>query len=195
MVMRGGLLGVDVLAGAHGQDRGQRVPAVAGGDQHGVDVGALGQELADVGVHLAVVVAVLRSSTYLLTASRLLLLQVADGHELHVGLAHHPLQVAHAAAADADAAADDLLAGRHGAVPAQHGSAGMIAGRARTAPAWAADFRNSRRVASFSACWVSPRAVAFPRGTVRAGSHDRNNAAGCLRIRLCRPAAARCNPV
>ena len=79
-----GLLAVDVLAGLGRQDRGRGVPAVAGGDQHGVDVRP-GQQLADVAVHRAVLVAVLGVDHRLdrLAAAGL---HVADGHELHVRL-------------------------------------------------------------------------------------------------------------
>ena len=44
-----GLLAVDVLAGLGRQHRRRRVPAVAGGDQHGVDVGPV-EQLAEVAV-------------------------------------------------------------------------------------------------------------------------------------------------
>jgi len=97
------------------------VPAVAGGDEHAVDVGALGQELANLGIHAAVAVAVALVDGLLdLLARRLL--GIADRHELHVRFRQHPPQVTHSAAADADAAHHDALAGGHGAVAAQGGS-------------------------------------------------------------------------
>jgi hypothetical protein len=64
------------------------------GDQHRVDIGAFCQELADVAIGLAIVVAVLIVHE-LLHGKPLLFVGIADGDELHVGLAHHPLQVAH----------------------------------------------------------------------------------------------------
>ena len=45
---------------------------------------------------------------------------VAAGHEPHVRLLHEAADDVGAAAADADAAHHDLLAGRHGPVLAQH---------------------------------------------------------------------------
>ena len=54
-----GLLAVDILACLCGEDRGGAVPAVARGDEHGVEVGPR-QQLAEVGVGLAVLVPVLR---------------------------------------------------------------------------------------------------------------------------------------
>jgi len=42
----GRFLTINILARPHGPDRSQRVPAVAGGDQHGLDIRALGQKLS-----------------------------------------------------------------------------------------------------------------------------------------------------
>ena len=46
-----GFFAVDVLAGVGGQDGGGAVPAVAGGDQEGVDIGA-GEQFLEVVVGL-----------------------------------------------------------------------------------------------------------------------------------------------
>src|SRR5262249_38166356 len=106
-----GLLGVDVLAGLHGQDRGEGVPPVAGGDQDGVDALVLFQHLAEVaegGAVLAAVVLVRHPLDRL--AARLL--HVADGHKLHFLLPQHPLEHEGAAGADADAGEVDARVGR-----------------------------------------------------------------------------------
>jgi hypothetical protein len=95
------------------------VPAVAGGDQHRVEVGPLGQELPDLGEHRAVLVAVLFIDVFL-DRLALDLLEVADGEHADVLLAHDPTQVVHAAPADADRAELDLLAGWHRAVASEH---------------------------------------------------------------------------
>ena len=113
-----GLLAVDVLAGLHGQDGTQGVPVVAGGDQHGVDVGP-SEQIEHVAIHGAIVVAILLVGHGL---DRLAALgpDVAYGHELHVRLGHHALdQVVPAARADADGPQHDAFAGRHQAVAAQ----------------------------------------------------------------------------
>ena len=114
------LLGVDVLARPHRHDRRQRVPAVAGGDQDRVDVRAGGEELAHLGIHLAVGVAVVLVD-HLLDGLAAHLPGVADRDELDVLLAEHPVQVELAAGPDADAAEHDALAGRDRAAAAQCG--------------------------------------------------------------------------
>ena len=119
----------------------RRVPVIARGDQHGVDVGP-GQQLEHVAVGGAIVVAVLgvgHGLDRLPPAGP----DVADGHELHVRLGDHALQVVPAAGADADGAQHDPLAGRHDAVAAQRPGR-QIAGSATPATA-AARPRNSRR--------------------------------------------------
>ena len=115
------LLRVDVLAGPHRQDRRQGVPAVARGDQHGVDVRPLGQEAVDLGIHRAVVV-VVTVVNVALHRQPPFLLQVADGDELHLRLAHDPIQIVHPAALDADAANENSFAGRRGAVLSERSS-------------------------------------------------------------------------
>jgi len=87
-----GLLGVNVLAGPHGHDRGERMPPIARGNEQGVNVGTRGEELAHVRVHLAIAVAVLLVDQFLdMLAPHLP--HVADGHELDVLLRQHPAQI------------------------------------------------------------------------------------------------------
>ena len=82
--LRAGLLAIHVLAGLGRVDREHGVPVRAGRDQHRVDIGA-GQELAQVAIRRAVLIAVLGIDQPLdgLAASRL---DVAHRHELHVRL-------------------------------------------------------------------------------------------------------------
>ena len=90
----------------------KRMPVVAGGDQHAVDIRALRQELADVPVHGAILGAIL-AVDHLFDRLPPVFPDVADGDKLDVGLTHHPVQVAAAAAADADARHHDAFAGGH----------------------------------------------------------------------------------
>jgi len=99
---------------------GQRVPAVAGGAQDGVDVRALGKELAEIGVERAVGVAVL-GVHHLLDRLAPTFLGIAHRDELHVFLREHPLEHPGAAAANANPAEHNALAGRHRAVSSQRG--------------------------------------------------------------------------
>ena len=95
------------------------MPAVPCGNQHGIEVRALGQKLGHVVVQLAVLVAVMVVCQFLgPETSRPV--QIAGGHHLNVLFLHHPAQVMAAAAADADAPHDDLFTGRHAAITAQH---------------------------------------------------------------------------
>ena len=50
-------------------------------------------------------------------------LDIANGHEVHVGLLQETAQIVGAPAADADAAQHDAVAGGDAAVPAHHGAA------------------------------------------------------------------------
>ncbi len=112
-----GLLAVDVLAGLRGQDRCRRVPAVAGGDQHRVDVLAR-EQFAEIAIEHAILVAVMLIDQGLAgvpTAG----LHVGDRHALHVRQTEHGLQVVGAAGTDADHAERDLFAGRRRAVQPQ----------------------------------------------------------------------------
>ena len=114
----GRFFAIHILARPHGQDRGRGVPAVAGGNQHGIDVGPFGQQLAHVPVRRAILVAVFAVHG-VLGAFAVAFPHIADGHKLHVGLAEHPAQIAGAAAADADGPHHDPLARRHRAVAPQ----------------------------------------------------------------------------
>ncbi len=118
MVMEEGFLAIDVLARPHRHDGRQRVPAVAGGDQDGVEVRALGQELANVAVHGAVLFPYFVSTKFL-TALAPAAVGVADRQELHVRFVEHLAQHGLAPAAQSDAAQQDALAGCRLAVLAQ----------------------------------------------------------------------------
>ena len=106
-----GLFAVNVLAGLGGHHRGRSVPAVARGDQHGVDVLAI-EQLAKIADRLAVVVSVVLVDQRLarLATARL---NVGDHHALHVGHGEHRLDIVGAPGPDADHAQRDLLARRH----------------------------------------------------------------------------------
>jgi hypothetical protein len=93
------------------------VPAIAGGDQHGVEVRPR-QQLAQVAVGDAVPVAVMGvgDGLELLAHPRL---HVAGRDVLHVLFRHHRRQHHLAARADADAAEGDAVAGRHPATAAE----------------------------------------------------------------------------
>src|ERR1035437_7791364 len=111
------LLAVNVLARLRRHHREQRMPAVARGDQQGVDILARPQLLL-VGVHRAIVVAVFLVH-HGLDGFTAFIAHVADRHELHVRLTQEAAQIAGAAAADAEAAHADAVAGRYGPVPPQ----------------------------------------------------------------------------
>ena len=102
------LLAVDVFAGLRGGHRGGGVPAVAGGDDHGVDVLA-GQQFAEVAEQPAILVAVVLIDERLagLAAAGL---HVGDRHALDIGQAEHRAQVVRAARTDPDHSERDLLA-------------------------------------------------------------------------------------
>jgi len=114
-----GLLAVDVLAGAHGHDRGRRVPSIAGRDDQSVNVGALGKKLTHVAVDGTIVASVVGVDEFL---DRLppRLLGITHGDEADILLGQHPLDDVRSAPADADTAEHDLLARRNRTVPAQH---------------------------------------------------------------------------
>src|SRR5262249_52459790 len=102
-----GLFAVDVLARPRRQDRRRGVPAVAGGDEHGVNV-APRQQLMEVAVGGAVLGLVMFVHELLarLAPARL---YIADGQALHVGLLKHRLEVVGATRADADDTQRDAL--------------------------------------------------------------------------------------
>jgi hypothetical protein len=111
------------------------VPAVAGGDEHRVDVLAA-QQLAEVPVTAAVGVAVVPVDEPLAGLAPPGL-HVGDGDAAHVGEAQHGLEVAGAARADADHPERDLPAGgglvAAGGAPRQGGRPGKGGRRRRPA--------------------------------------------------------------
>ena len=95
---RAGLFAVDVLARLRGQDRQEGVPAVARGDQDGVNVLAF-PEIIHVRVHLAVVGPVVLVDLRL-DGFAPLVAGIADRTELHVVLSQEGLEIALSAPAD-----------------------------------------------------------------------------------------------
>jgi HEAT repeat protein len=139
---RAGLFAIDVLARLGGIDRRHRVPAVARGDQHRVDILA-GQHVAKIAVHLhAGAVFLLRPLLDALAAG---LLRVGNRHELKHRFVHHDAQDVSAAAADSHPRQRNSLAGSNAAVQTQHAArnkrrhgkqgTGLCGGRQKTPPA------------------------------------------------------------
>jgi len=113
------LLAINILARLRRQDRGHRMPAIARGDEDGVDVGApenLGH-LAGLGAVLVLVVAVDHHANDFAPG----FLNIGIHHELHVGLAEKRLQVLATARANSNAAEHDAVARSDGAVLSEHG--------------------------------------------------------------------------
>ena len=112
-----GFLAIDVLAGVRGEHGGRGVPAVAGGDEHRVNVLSR-EQIAKVRESDAIRVAVVcvhllladppASARASLTAAKL---DFREGEKIRQGVA--------GAVADADAAKDDAVARRDGAVEAE----------------------------------------------------------------------------
>jgi hypothetical protein len=112
-----GFFRIDVLAGLGGEDRAECVPAVAGGDEHGVDVIAV-KDLPHVAMGLAVLVAVVAVDGFADNlAARLL--HVRNGDEADIRVGEEGSEHLAATRADADAAEDDLVAGCDIAVSAK----------------------------------------------------------------------------
>jgi hypothetical protein len=107
------------------------VPAVAGGNQHGIHIGPLGQELAQVGIRSTIFRAVLTVHRVLGGLS-LAFYDITDGDPLHIGLVQHRAQIIGTAAAEADAAHHDPFAGRNGSVTPQRGGRDIPRQRHRT---------------------------------------------------------------
>ena len=112
------LLAVDVLAGLGRQDRRRRVPAVAGGDHHRVDVGAGPAARGSRGRGRNPCCRSARSTSFL-PASRRLACTSQMATQRTSALGQHAAQIVGHAGADADHSQRDPLAGRHGAVAAQ----------------------------------------------------------------------------
>ena len=117
---RCGLLGVDVLPRAHGEDGDAGVPPVPRGGVDRVDVRTR-QQLAHVDVRLAVMVSVVVVDDFLHVVTARFP-HVADGDKLHVLLRQHPA-AHHAAAAttQADAGHGYAVGRRHRAVAPERG--------------------------------------------------------------------------
>ena len=101
-------LAVNVLARFHRRDRDNRMPVVGRGHDDGVDVIAL-QQMAEIVEELGPPVLLLISHTG--GASKMILVDIADGRNLDPGVAEEFLQMVIAAAdADADQAQDHAVA-------------------------------------------------------------------------------------
>ena len=113
------LLAVNVFAGFGGEHAGDRVPPVAGRDQHGVDIGATVDFRHFAGLHAVLVVVLAVGHHADDFAPRFL--HIGDHDELHVGLAEKRFEDLAPARADADAPEHDAVAGCDRAVFAQDG--------------------------------------------------------------------------
>jgi phosphoribosylanthranilate isomerase len=90
------------------------VPVGACGNEHGIDVATI-EEFAEIAIHAAGVVAMMRVDDFLHRLSPSLL-DIAHGCESDVGLFKEAAEVVLSAAADADPADNDPLTRRHGPV-------------------------------------------------------------------------------
>lgn len=112
------LLAVDILSGFRGQHRSQRVPAVPGGDEHGIDVAAA-QHLEHIAAGMAVLVAVFLVGDPLYDFP-LLGLRVGNGQKLDIRLFEKPVAQDHASSPpQTDPGHRDPVARGHVAVQAE----------------------------------------------------------------------------
>ncbi|OPZ03119.1 MAG: hypothetical protein BWZ10_03321 [candidate division BRC1 bacterium ADurb.BinA364] len=108
---------IDVFARLGRQNRSQRMPAVSGGDQQGVDI-VSGQQFEHVAIHRAILVAVMRIG-HLFDQIATLGLDIAHCHEAHIRLGQHAIQHRSPSWPDTQSAKNDSVARRHGSVPAK----------------------------------------------------------------------------
>ncbi|SPE50031.1 hypothetical protein SBV1_1010010 [Verrucomicrobia bacterium] len=126
----GRLLTIDILARPHRQDGSQCVPAVAGGNQNGIHIGPLGQELAQIGIHGTIFIA-------LFTVHRVLgrfppaFPDITDGDPLDITLGQHGTQIIGTTASDSDSAHHDAFAGRNGSITPERGGRNVVRQRQR----------------------------------------------------------------
>ena len=106
-----GFLAVDVLARLGGEDDAQRVPAIAGGNEHGVDIVAAEDvvHFPGFGAVRVAVVPVGHDPDHF--AARYL--DVGNHHKLHLGLLEKRLRSSVRARADADAGEHNPVTGSH----------------------------------------------------------------------------------
>jgi hypothetical protein len=107
------------------------MPAVAGGDQHRVNILLLGQQVAHIAVEGAVLV-VISAVDHLFHCFAAASADVADRQKLNIGFAQYPTNIARPASADAYGAHEDPLAGCDGSATAQ-GRSGNDQGNSRRA--------------------------------------------------------------
>ena len=126
----GRLLTIDILARPHCQGRSQCVPAVAGGNQHGIHIHPLGQELAHIAVHSTIFIA-LFTVHHVLGRFAPAFQDITDGDPLHIPFIQHGAQIIGTAAADSDSSHHDAFAGRHGSVTPQRRGRDIVRQRHR----------------------------------------------------------------
>ena len=112
-----GFLGVNVLAGLRREHAADGVPAVSGGDEHGVDV-RTGEDIKHVRRGLAVLV-LIGAVHHHLGGAAVRLLDIANGDELGVRLFQETIQHMPTARADADHSHGDAVAGGDVAIAAE----------------------------------------------------------------------------
>ena len=108
-----GFFGVDILAGFGGENGREGVPAVAGGDEDGVEIGA-GQEVTEIPIRGAGLIALALVDGRFDGIAHAGL-DVARGDEAHIGRGQHGGEDHFAAWADADTAEGDAVARGHAA--------------------------------------------------------------------------------
>ena len=101
------------------------MPAVASGNQHGIHIGPLGEELAHIAIHRTILAALFAIHDVLgriTTAFQ----DITDSDPLHILFCQHPVQIRRTAAPEANSTHDDAFAGRHRSVTSQRGSRNII---------------------------------------------------------------------
>jgi hypothetical protein len=104
-----GFFAIDVLAGAGGKDRGGAMPAVAGGDDDGVDIRS-GEQLVHVNIAGAVIVAIVAVDG-LADDFAVGFLDVGNGDEVDIGLLEETFEHLAPARSEADSADGDAVVG------------------------------------------------------------------------------------
>ena len=112
------LFGVHVFAGARRHNRTQAMPAVAGRNQHGIDVGAR-QQFAQIAVGATIFVTVVLIG-HVLNGFALFALHIANRDELNALFRQHCAQHLPATRLNANRAQDDFRVRRHSAIQAEH---------------------------------------------------------------------------
>ena len=114
----GRFFAIDILASPHGHDRRQRVPAVAGGNQDGIDIRPFGEKQPQIAIRGTIFVAVLSVDRFFGGIS-LGFEDIADSDPLDIGLGQHIPQIIGTAAADSNSAHHDAFAGGNSSATSQ----------------------------------------------------------------------------